>query len=145
MAVYGYARVSTSKQDIQNQELEIHRKVQSLKSTLHSLETETISSRNKERKIFNLVERLEKDDVLIVSELSRLGRSMIEINQLTSEILNRKAKLIICKNDMVIEDNIQSHTLVFALGISAQVERDLISQRTKTALAVSKRHSEVQN
>jgi len=100
--------------------------------------TETISSRKADRQVYTIVDKLKADDVLIVTELSRLARSMIELNGIIARVLQAGARLMTVNGDMNIDDSIQSQSLVFALGISAQVERDMISQRTISGLKARK-------
>ena len=136
--VYGYARISTDKQEADRQELDIrrHAEVKGLGSV--KLMTETISSRKADRQIYSIIDKLKADDVLLVTELSRLARSMIELNGIIARVIQSGAKLMTVEKELTIDESIQSQTLVFAFGISAQIERDLISQRTKSALRARK-------
>jgi DNA invertase Pin-like site-specific DNA recombinase len=83
------------------------------------------------------VAALRKGDALIVTELSRLARSMIELNGLIASVLKAGAELRVTSGQ-VVDGTIQSQALVFALGIAAQVEREMISERTKSALRARK-------
>jgi DNA invertase Pin-like site-specific DNA recombinase len=136
--VYGYARISTDKQEAERQELDIRRHAEARGLGSVKLMTETVSSRKAERMIFNLVDKLTADDVLLVTELSRLARSMIELNGIIARVIQSGAKLMTVNGDMTIDETIQSQALVFALGIGAQVERDMISQRTISGLRARK-------
>lgn len=98
---------------------------------------ETISSRKTDREIYTVVENMQAGDTLIVTELSRLARSMIELNGIIAEVLKKKASLRVVTGQ-VVDESITSQSLVFALGIAAQVERDMISERTKSALRARK-------
>ena len=136
--VYGYARISTDKQEAERQELDIRRHAEAKGLGSVKLMTETVSSRKAERMIFNLIDKLTADDVLLVTELSRLARSMIELNGIIARVIQSGAKLMTVNGDMTIDETIQSQALVFALGIGAQVERDMISQRTISGLRARK-------
>jgi len=134
---YGYARVSTDRQDADRQELDIRRYAEAQGLGSVKLVRETISSRKAEREIYGLVGKLRDGDVLIVTELSRLARSMIELNGIIADVLRKGASLRVV-DGQAVDESIGSQTLVFALGIAAQVERDMISERTKSALRARK-------
>ena len=97
---------------------------------------EIISGRKswKDRKIAELIKLLKERDNLIVSELSRLGRSMLEIMELLSILLRNKINVYVVKGDYELKDNIHSKVLTFAFSLASEIERELISQRTKEAL-----------
>ncbi|WP_457681261.1 recombinase family protein [Thermovibrio sp.] len=82
-----------------------------------------------------LIPELQKGDILIVTELSRLGRSMLEIMELLSILLRAGVELHVVKNDQVLKDDLQSKVFAMAFSIAAEIERELISRRTKEALA----------
>ena len=141
--VYGYIRVSTQKQDFNNQKHGILEYANNNDLGSINFIEETISSRKKyeDRNISNLIASMVSGDVLIVSELSRLGRSLLEIMSIFKELLEKGIITHIIKSNFIIggDDNkIQSSVLIFAFGLSAEIERDLISQRTKEALANKK-------
>ncbi|MGL5257490.1 MAG: recombinase family protein [Proteocatella sp.] len=138
MAVIGYARVSTDKQDADRQRLDIYDFALSGKMQITEFVAETISSRKADRQIYDIVDALNKDDVLIVTELSRLARSMIELNEIVSKVIKAGATIKAVVGGYTIDDSIQAQALVFAFGIASQVERDMISERTKSALAARK-------
>lgn len=133
----GYARVSTERQDADRQRLDIQAYAEKEGLALARVIVETISSRKAEREIYSVVEGLRAGDVLIVTELSRLARSMIELNGLIAAILMKGAGLRVVTGQ-VVDKSIGSQSLVFALGIAAQVEREMISERTKSALRARK-------
>lgn len=141
---YGYIRVSTDKQDFENQKHGILNYAHEKKFGHVEFVEETISSRKKleERQIWNLInDTLVNGDVLIVSELSRLGRSTMEIMTIFKHLAEKNIMTHIIKGGFVIGDpnnKIQSSVLIFAFGLAAEIERELISQRTKEALAVKK-------
>ena len=137
---YAYIRVSTDKQDLENQRFEILKYANAKKLGNVEFVEETASGRKswKNRKLGELVEKLQKGDVLIVAELSRLGRSMLEIMELLSILLRKGVELHIVKNNQVLKDDLHSKVFAMAFSIAAEIERELISQRTKEALARKK-------
>jgi len=136
MAVYAYIRVSTDKQDVENQRYEILKYANEKKLGNVEILEETVSGRKswKERKLGKLVNRIQKGDILIVTELSRLGRSMLEIMELLSILLRKGVELHVVKSNQVLKDDLQSKVFAMAFSIAAEIERELISQRTKEAL-----------
>ena len=132
---YGYLRVSTDKQDADNQKFTI----KSLYPDAIFVE-EQVSGKVpwKVRELGKLVYNLKPGDFLIVSELSRLGRSMLEVMELLSILLSRKVRVISVKEGFNLDDGIQSKVLAFAFTLAAEIERQLISQRTKEALSRKK-------
>jgi len=140
MGVYAYIRVSTNEQDVDNQRYEILRYANEKKLGNVNFVEETITGKRswKKRKLKTLVEELGKGDILIVSELSRLGRSMLEIMELLSILLRKGVELHITKNRQVFTDDLHSKVFAMAFSLAAEIERELISQRTKEALARKK-------
>jgi len=135
--VYGYARISTDKQDLDRQQKDIFTYAAKHGLTAPQITTETISSRNGDRQIFPLIDSLEKGDILVVTELSRLARSMIELNGMIADVLKKGASIHVTTGKPV-DASIESQCLVFALGLVAQIERNMISERTKSALKARK-------
>lgn len=137
---YGYIRVSTNKQDESNQELELLRYVHTYHVPIDEFVRETISSRKdlEERKLSLLIKKLKKGDKLLVVELSRLGRSLLEVMEIIHTLLKKEVEVIVTSKQLIIGDNIQSKALVFAFGIASEVERELISQRTRIGLQNAK-------
>lgn len=135
--IYGYIRVSTDKQTVENQRFEIERfcERQGLAVDDWIEETESGGKDYKKRLLGPLLARLKKDDILICSELSRLGRNLLMIMEILNGLMNKEVKLWTIKDNYRLGDDIQSKVLAFAFGISAEIERNLISQRTKEALA----------
>jgi DNA invertase Pin-like site-specific DNA recombinase len=133
---YAYLRVSTDKQELENQKFEVLKYANENKLGNVEFVEETVSGRKswKERKIGELVEELRQEDVLIITELSRLGRSMLEIMELLSILLRKGVELHVVKNRQVLKDDLQSKVFAMAFSIAAEIERELISQRTKEAL-----------
>lgn len=137
--VYGYIRVSTDHQDCENQKLGIEAKARSLGVQIEKYIQDSGVSGTKEpnkRALGACLRRLQSGDVLICSELSRLGRKMFMIMRILEHCMNIGARVYTVKDGYELGDNIQSKVLAFAFGLSAEIERDLISQRTKEALAL---------
>lgn len=135
--VYAYIRVSTEKQTIENQRYEILQFAGAKKLPVAKWFEETISATKKiEERTFNTVlKRLKAGDVLIVSEISRMGRNLMQIMSILHLCMERKVVVYAVKEGYELGDNINSKVLAFAFGLSAEIERNLISQRTKEALA----------
>lgn len=135
--VYAYIRVSTEKQTIENQRYEILQFVSLKKLSITKWFEETISGTKKiEERTFNTVlKRLKAGDILIVSEISRMGRNLMQIMSILHLCMERKVLVYAVKEGYELGDNINSKVLAFAFGLSAEIERNLISQRTKEALA----------
>jgi len=138
--VYGYIRVSTDKQTVENQRYEINHFCEKNVSVIDKWIEETISgSKNvQDRKLGKLLKRMKKGDVLICSELSRLGRNLLMIMGILNECMNRDIEVWTIKDNYRLGSDISSKVLAFAFGLSAEIERNLISQRTKEALARKK-------
>jgi DNA invertase Pin-like site-specific DNA recombinase len=142
---YAYIRVSTDKQTTENQRFEIKKfaKVRKLKITKWI--DETISSRKDldERAFGKLLKSLKTDDILIVSEISRMGRNLMQIMSILNLCMERQVKVFAIKEGYELGDNINSKVLAFAFGLSAEIERNLISQRIKEALARKKSEGKI--
>lgn len=138
--IYGYIRVSTDKQTIENQKFEIHNFCKRHDLLVNKWIEETISgSKNlDERKLGQLLRKMKKNDILICSELSRLGRNLLMIMGILNECMNRDIQVWTIKDNYRLGSDINSKVLAFAFGLSAEIERNLISQRTKEALARKK-------
>lgn len=143
MKTYAYIRVSTDKQDANNQRLEILEYARRHDLKVNEFIEITISSRqtSKERRIDELVSRLQTGDTLIVSELSRLGRSTGDVINLIKELAARTIRVIAIKQNIDIngDRDMTSKIIVTIFSLLAELERDLISLRTKEALAGRKR------
>lgn len=135
--IYGYIRVSTDKQTVENQRYEINQFCEKNVLVIDKWIAETISGSKKieDRKLGKLLKRLRKDDILVCSELSRLGRNLLMIMGILNECMNRDIQVWTIKDNYRLGSDINSKVLAFAFGLSAEIERNLISQRTKEALA----------
>ena len=136
--IYGYLRVSTDEQDSSNQKLGVRKKAESLGLSIDDWIVDDGISGTKEpekRLLGKLLKKLKKDDVIITSELSRLGRKLFMIMRILEYCMLHSVKVYTVKDGYELGDNIQSKVLAFAFGIAAEIERDMISSRTKEALA----------
>lgn len=138
--IYGYIRVSTDKQTTENQRFEITNFASEKAMEIEEWIEETISATKKlnDRKFGALLNRIGKNDILIVTELSRLGRNLMQIMSILHTCMEKEAKVFTIKERYELGNNINSKVLAFAFGLSAEIERNLISQRTKEALARKK-------
>ena len=134
---YGYIRVSTDKQTVENQRYELNTFCQKLNIHMDGWIEETISGTKNfdKRKLGDLLKIVQKDDLIICAELSRLGRNLFMIMEILHICMNKECKVWTIKDNYRLGDDIQSKVLAFAFGLSAEIERNLISQRTKEALA----------
>ncbi|EFK33525.1 Putative DNA-invertase from lambdoid prophage Rac [Chryseobacterium gleum] len=135
--IYGYIRVSTDKQTVENQRFEINQFCQYQEIIVNKWIEETISGAKNvdDRKLGKLLKKMKKGDILICSELSRLGRNLLMIMGILNECMNRDIQVWTIKDNYRLGSDISSKVLAFAFGLSAEIERNLISQRTKEALA----------
>ena len=138
--VYGYIRVSTDKQTVENQRFEIERFCKKEGLTIDGWIEETISGTKNynKRALGKLLNRIVKDDLIICTELSRLGRNLFMIMEILNICMTKESRVWTIKDNYRLGDDIQSKVLAFAFGLSAEIERNLISQRTKEALARKK-------
>ena len=134
---YGYIRVSTDKQTVENQRYEVNQFCEKNTLVIDKWIEETISGAKNvdDRKLGKLLKKMKKGDVLICSELSRLGRNLLMIMGILNECMNKDIQVWTIKDNYRLGSDISSKVLAFAFGLSAEIERNLISQRTKEALA----------
>lgn len=134
--IYGYIRVSTDKQNIENQKFEINRYCENNNIVINKWIKETISSTKKleDRKLGKLLKHLKKDDIIIATEISRLGRNLLQIMSILNYCMDIGCQIWTIKDNYKLGIDIQSKVLAFAFGLSAEIERNLISQRTREAL-----------
>ena len=138
--IYGYIRVSSDKQTVENQRFEINNFCTRESMSIDGWIEETISgtkSYNK-RQLGKLLRRVQKDDLIICAELSRLGRNLFMIMEILNICMTKECRVWTIKDNYRLGEDIQSKVLAFAFGLSAEIERNLISQRTKEALARKK-------
>lgn len=138
--IYSYIRVSSDKQTVENQKFEVNKFCIQQKIAIDRWIEETISGTQKleKRELGKLLKKMKRDDILICSELSRLGRNLLMIMGILNECMNRDIQVWTIKDNYRLGSDINSKVLAFAFGLSAEIERNLISQRTKEALARKK-------
>ena len=135
--IYGYIRVSTDRQTVENQRFEINAFCKANSIEVGRWIEETISGIKEvdKRKLGKLLDKLRKGDILICSELSRLGRNLLMIMSILNVCMEKEVQVWTIKDNYRLGSDISSKVLAFAFGLSAEIERNLISQRTKEALA----------
>ena len=133
---YAYIRVSTDHQNVENQQHEILTYTQNHNIQIDRWVSETISSRKPltERKLGKLLKRLKKGDVLIATELSRLGRNLLEVMGILQHCLEKDCQIWTLKENYRLGADIQSKVLAFAFSLAGEIEKNLISERTKNSL-----------
>ena len=137
MAVYGYLRVSTDKQDCDNQKIGVEALAEKLGLSIENWIVDDGVSGAKEpekRQLGKLLRKIKSGDVIICSELSRLGRKLFMIISILEHCMKVGAKVLTVKDGYELGDNVQSKILAFAFGLVAELEREMISKRTKEAL-----------
>jgi DNA invertase Pin-like site-specific DNA recombinase len=135
--IYAYISVSTDKQTTENRRFEILKFADEKKLSINHWVEETVSSTKKlkDRKLSSLIEKLSSKDSLILSELSRLGRSLMEVMSILNLLMEKGTKVFTTKERYELGNNISSKVLAFAFSLAAEIERNMISQRTKDALS----------
>lgn len=138
--IYGYIRVSSDKQTVENQRFEINNFCKQNNLSIDGWIEETISGTKayNKRELGKLLKRVNKDDLIMCAELSRLGRNLFMIMEILNICMTKECRVWTIKDNYRLGDDIQSKVLAFAFGLSAEIERNLISQRTKEALARKK-------
>jgi len=136
MAIIGYIRVSSTKQTGAHQKYEITQFAEYNHIKIDKWVMETISSRKplNKRQLGQLLDELQAGDILIAAEISRLGRSLLEVMRILENCLNKNCQVWTIKENYRLGNDIQSKVMAFAFGLSAEIERNLISQRTKASL-----------
>ena len=134
---YGYIRVSTDKQTTENQRFEINHFCEDNGIAVDGWIEETISGTRQvdKRKLGRLLKRVRSGDLIICSELSRLGRNLFMIMEILQICMKKDCRVWTVKDGYRLGEDIQSKVLAFAFGLSAEIERNLISRRTKEALS----------
>ena len=147
MKTIAYLRVSTDKQDIDKQRLSILDYAQRNNIKINKyIEIEASSRRStKERQIDELLDILSPKDTLIVSELSRLGRSLGQIIRIVDELIKNKILFISIKENIILNGrhDMQTKIMITLFGLFAEIERDLISKRTKEALSAARKQGKL--
>lgn len=143
--IVGYLRISTCRQHLTNQQEEILRFAAGRHLSVDRWVTEIVSGKKneRERKLGPLLRRMKAGDTLIVTEISRLSRTLTDIMNIMGKCLQKKIKLYTTKEGYTFDDTINSKVLCFAFGLVAEIERNLISLRTREALAARKANGAV--
>jgi len=138
--VIGYLRVSTVSQDLEKNKADILKYANDNRLGNVDFVEEIVSGKVSwlKRKIKDVIDSLGKDDWLIVAELSRLGRSMLEIMEIISEAKRKEINIHAVKNNWTLNGSIESKILLMVFSMASEIERDLISARTTEALRVRK-------
>lgn len=134
---YAYLRVSTDKQDGQNQRIGVEALAKARGLIIDEyIDDEGVSGMKEpeKRELGKLMKKLKSGDVIIAGELSRLGRSLFMIFRILEFCLNNGVTVMTAKDGYTLGNDIQSKVLAFAFGMSAEIEREMISRRTKEAL-----------
>lgn len=138
--IYGYIRVSSDRQTVENQRFEINNFCKENNIKIDNWIEETISGTKNydKRELGKLLKEVKEGDLIICAEISRLGRNLLMIMEILNICMNKGCKIWTIKDKYRLGEDIQSKVLAFAFGLSAEIERNLISQRTKEALARKK-------
>lgn len=143
--IVGYLRISTEKQHLENQRDEIQRYAEQNGLEVDLWVSEVVSGKKQAagRKLGRTISRMKKGDTLIVSEVSRLSRTLTDIMTIMGKCLKKGINIYTTKECYRFDDSINSKILCFAFGLVAEIERNLISMRTKEALALRKAEGKV--
>jgi len=138
--IYGYIRVSTDKQTTENQRFELLKYAAEKKLHIDRWIEETVSATRQlsHRKLGSLLNNMQEGDILLVTELSRLGRSLLEVMSILHTLMEKEVKVYTTKERYELGNNINSKVLAFAFSLSAEIERSMIASRTTEALARKK-------
>jgi DNA invertase Pin-like site-specific DNA recombinase len=146
--VYGYLRVSTEEQKLDNNKDVIQKKKDDLqlKGEIEWIEEKVTGTLHwKKRELGKLLDRFNEGDILIISELSRISRKYLDIQEFIIEANKKKVKIYSLDIPKVLDGSIESNIYLSCIAIGAQLERDHISVRTKVALAKKKKEYEEEN
>lgn len=138
--VVAYVRVSTNKQDLENQRHEIERYCSAHSMTVDEWDEDIASGTTqvKDRRAGAMLDGLVQGDTLIVSEISRISRSVKTLLNVLDDCIQREIKVISVKQNVTFEKGLTSTIMMVGLGLAAEIEREMISARTKEALARKK-------
>ena len=134
--IYGYCRCSTGKQTVSHQHYEVQKFAKEKGVQIDEWIEETITSRKPlaKRRLGELLNNMKEHDILITPEISRIGRSLLEVMSILQTCLEKNCQIWTIKENYRLGADIQSKVLAFAFGLAAEIERNLISQRTKASL-----------
>lgn len=134
--IYGYCRVSTNHQNEENQHFVIETWSKNNDMCIDLWVEEKISSSKKlkDRQLGRLIDKLKKGDILITTEISRLGRSLLEVMGILQTCLEKECQIWTLKEKFKLGTDIQSKVLAFAFGLSAELSKSLLQARVKESL-----------
>lgn len=135
--IYGYLRVSSDEQDVNSQKQGVVKFAEANGWTIDEYITDEGVSGGKDpdkRNLGSLLKKLKKDDIVIASEISRLGRDLYMVMDILHFCMKTGCKIYTVKDNFALDDNVQSKVLAFAFGLAAEIERQMIRQRTKEGL-----------
>lgn len=140
MKTIAYLRISTVDQDIEKNKADILKLANEKQlGNVEFIEEKILGTVSwKKRKIYSIINDAKSGDAIIVSELSRLGRSMLEIMEILSIVSEKKLSLYSVKGDWHLDDSMQSKIIAMVFAMASEIERELISSRTKEALRAKK-------
>ena len=142
MRTVAYLRISPGGQDLDSQRLAILDYAHRQRLTVHTFVEAQVSSRHAgaRRGLDTVLEQVQPGDLLLVSELSRLGRSVGQIIQLVDRLLTQRVQLVAIKENIRLNgtQDIQTKVMITLFGLFAEIERDLIAERTKEGLAAAR-------
>lgn len=138
--IYAYLRVSTTIQDEQNQRQGVDLKAERLGLKIDKYIIDRVSGTKEpeQRNLGKLLWRATSGDIIIISEMSRLGRRLFMLFRILEDLLNKGVHVYSVKENFTLDNSLQSKAMIFAFGLAAEIERDMISARTKEALAYRK-------
>lgn len=141
MAVYAYLRVSTDQQDVENQRYGILEYANAHHLGSLQFVEDTVSGRQawRDRVVGRLlIETAQAGDVVLFAEVSRMARSTLQVLEILEQAMSRELIIHIAKQRMILDGSMQSRIMATVLGLTAEIERELISMRTIEALAKRK-------
>lgn len=138
--IYAYIRVSTELQSYESQRYEIQRWCSLRRMVIGKTVEETASGAVswEKRRLGKTIRKMKKDDILICTELSRLGRNMMMVMSILNTCSQKGIAIYSIKDGFELSDSLNSKIIAFAFSLAAEIERNLISQRTREALAAKK-------
>lgn len=133
---HAYIRISCDKSTVENQEFQINNYCKANNIVIDNWIEETVTGVKDphKRKLGTLLDIVQPGDTIICADLSRLGRSLFMVMEILSDCLSKGVTIIAIKENFTLQDDIQTKVLSFAFGLAAEIERNMISERTKQAL-----------
>ena len=134
---WAYIRVSTAEQSYSSQRFEIQNWAVKQGVIIDRWENESVSGTivPEQRKLGKIIRKLKRDDLLVCTEISRLGRNMLMIMSILNDCARRGVRIYTIKDNFKLDNDLNSKIIAFAFALAAEIERNLISQRTREALA----------